>query len=214
MIFCVLLNSWISHLTKQKFGIFYFKFIDWLWERETSVCCSTCLCIHWLLLICALGIEPTTLAHQDNTLTNSTTWPGLRNLIHFKYMSGSPKASFNSVNYRPLIFLKHFFLLCILVQMFLYQFLCSSFYFLFYCCFSKLVEEFIWGFPYTWSFGWSSQTFPGVCILDFYILKQMFDSVYVYRCQPYFGRRTVFFDIVVDQIKTPKQSCNFTKFVK
>lgn len=37
----------------SSFVLFFNLFID-LREREPSVCCSTYLCMHWLLLICAL----------------------------------------------------------------------------------------------------------------------------------------------------------------
>ena len=48
-----------------------FLFTDFLRERETSICCSTFLCTHWLTLVCALmGIEPTTLAYWEGALTN------------------------------------------------------------------------------------------------------------------------------------------------
>ena len=44
-------------------------------ERETSICCSTYLRIHWLLLVCALtGIEPSTLEYA---LIQWATWPWL-----------------------------------------------------------------------------------------------------------------------------------------
>ena len=45
-------------------------------ERETTTHCSSHPCIHWSSPVCALGIEPTTLAHQDDTLTIWTTHPG------------------------------------------------------------------------------------------------------------------------------------------
>ena len=44
-------------------------------KRGTSICCFTYLCIHWLILICALTRDQTyiTLAYQDNALTNWAT---------------------------------------------------------------------------------------------------------------------------------------------
>ena len=55
---------------------FIYLFILLILEREskTSICCSTYLDIHWLILVCALTvIEPATLACWDNALTNWTT---------------------------------------------------------------------------------------------------------------------------------------------
>ena len=47
-------------------------------ERETSICCPTYWCIHWLILVRALtGTEHTTLAYRDNGLTKRTTRPVL-----------------------------------------------------------------------------------------------------------------------------------------
>ena len=55
-------------------------------ETKTSICCSTYLCIHWLLLICALTeIEIATLTYQEDALTNWATWPGLRGLFNCHY---------------------------------------------------------------------------------------------------------------------------------
>ena len=39
-------------------------------KRETSTCYPTYLCLHRLLLVCALTTEPTALAHQDDAVTN------------------------------------------------------------------------------------------------------------------------------------------------
>ena len=34
--------------------------------RERNICCSTYLCIHWLILVCTLtGIEPTNLGAPE-----------------------------------------------------------------------------------------------------------------------------------------------------
>lgn len=39
--------------------------------KETSTCCSTYLCIHWLIPTCApVGTKPATLVHLDDTTTN------------------------------------------------------------------------------------------------------------------------------------------------
>ena len=45
-------------------------------ERERLTCCSTYLCIHWLILVCALTRDQT-LAHWDDSVTNGDTWPEL-----------------------------------------------------------------------------------------------------------------------------------------
>ena len=39
-------------------------------EREREICCSIRFCIHWVLLVSALRIEPTTLVYLDDALTN------------------------------------------------------------------------------------------------------------------------------------------------
>ena len=40
-------------------------------RKETSICCPTYLCTHWLLLVCALmDFKPTTLVYQDDALGN------------------------------------------------------------------------------------------------------------------------------------------------
>ena len=56
----------------------FFLFIDVRQrEKETSLCCSTHLCIRWLLLACAWPeIKPVTVTYRDNTLTKWATWPG------------------------------------------------------------------------------------------------------------------------------------------
>ena len=60
-------------------------FVYWFEQgRETSICCPTYLCIHWLILVCAPpGIELTTLAYRDDALTSWTTWPGPP--MHFQF---------------------------------------------------------------------------------------------------------------------------------
>ena len=58
-----------------------FLFTD-LRERETVICCSAYLCIHWLILVCAVTRDwITTLAYWDDTLTSWATWPGLNKLL-------------------------------------------------------------------------------------------------------------------------------------
>ena len=57
--------------------LFFFKFIDWFFrerKRETSICCSTYLCIHWLILTCALTGDQT---HNLGVsgCSNWATWP-------------------------------------------------------------------------------------------------------------------------------------------
>ena len=47
-------------------------------DRETSICCSTDLCIHWCFsYVLWPGIKPAILLNWDNGLTNWATWPGL-----------------------------------------------------------------------------------------------------------------------------------------
>lgn len=42
-------------------------------ERKTLISCFIGLCIHWLILGCALtGDEPATMAYQDNALNQSS----------------------------------------------------------------------------------------------------------------------------------------------
>ena len=50
-------------------------------EGDTSIYCSTYLCIHWLILVCALT-EPTTVVYQGDALTNWATWPGWEYIFH------------------------------------------------------------------------------------------------------------------------------------
>lgn len=46
-------------------------------ERETSICYSTYLFIHWSILVCALnGARTATLAYQDDALTSRAAQPG------------------------------------------------------------------------------------------------------------------------------------------
>ena len=66
----------------------FFKklFFDWILDRKRrgerarrrEICCYTYLCILWLIPACAhiLGIEPSTLAYQDNAPTKWATQPG------------------------------------------------------------------------------------------------------------------------------------------
>ena len=50
-------------------------------ERRRSICCSTYLCFHWLILVCAqTGDQSAILAHQD-ALTNRATRPGPKEAI-------------------------------------------------------------------------------------------------------------------------------------
>lgn len=43
-------------------------------ERESSICCSTYLCIHWLILTCTLARDGThNLSYGDDTLTSLAT---------------------------------------------------------------------------------------------------------------------------------------------
>ena len=68
------------------------NFIYWFLERvkvggggETLICCSTYLCIHWLLLeMPSLDIKLATLVYRDNALTNWSTQPGLINNFWLK----------------------------------------------------------------------------------------------------------------------------------
>ena len=44
-------------------------------KREAWICCSTYLCIQWLILLCALTwMEPATLTYSDDALPNLATW--------------------------------------------------------------------------------------------------------------------------------------------
>ena len=68
--------------------------------REASICCSTYLCIDlcidWLILVCALiGIEPATLAYQDDAPTNRATRLGLKLIL----MLGRTRASRSGGSY-------------------------------------------------------------------------------------------------------------------
>ena len=115
----------------------YIVFIDWFLERrrevgrerdrererETSICCSTYLCIHWLILICPLtGTEPTTLVYQDNAPTNWTTRPGCVCVclyLYFKHLANFHNRKFLTwesfhLSYDPLEITKacHFLRFC------------------------------------------------------------------------------------------------------
>lgn len=88
--------------------------------------------------------------------------------IHF-YVS---PALLRPTSHRPLILWRCFWFLWILFQVFPHLLLLGpGFHFLFYCCFSELVEELIWGLWGTWWPHWLAQTSPGLRILDLYILK-------------------------------------------
>ena len=51
-------------------------------KRKILICCSSYLCIHWLILLCALvEKEPTTLVYQADALTTWATQPGLLALL-------------------------------------------------------------------------------------------------------------------------------------
>ena len=50
--------------------------IDFKRERETSICCSTYLCIHWLLLICALPGDWTRNFGVSGMMLQLTELPG------------------------------------------------------------------------------------------------------------------------------------------
>ena len=51
----------LKPITSFNFSVLFFWSIDFFREREngrqreTSICCSTYLCIHWLILVCALS---------------------------------------------------------------------------------------------------------------------------------------------------------------
>ena len=77
-----------NKVAKRKFmhslNKWFFKilFVVWL-ERErdtsTSICCSIYLCIHWLILVCALNGDWThNLGVSDDTQTNWATQSGLK----------------------------------------------------------------------------------------------------------------------------------------
>lgn len=122
--------------------------------------------------------------------------------IHF-YVS---PALLRPTNDRPLILWRCFWFLWSLLQVFPHLLLLGpGFHFLFYCCFSELVEELVWGLWGTWWPHWLAQTSPGLCILDLYILnRQTFVSACVYRYQSHFGRKMVSSYSVIKQVKDGK----------
>lgn len=86
--FFLFMLLWIIHFFKHtlKFFFFFLIFTDFreggrYREREMSICCSTyymCSCVLWLILVAPwLGIQPTTLAHQDDAVTSWATRLGL-----------------------------------------------------------------------------------------------------------------------------------------
>ena len=69
------------YVIKYESLVFAFKFflIYWFLEKEgeTSICCFTYICIHWLILVSALTWDWThNLGYGDDALTNSATQPG------------------------------------------------------------------------------------------------------------------------------------------
>ena len=81
------------HLSFLRYIYKYIFFIDWFFKRErgggreggreTPVCCSNYLCMHWLILVHAWpGAAPATVAYQDDALTNWATRTG-QSLFHF-----------------------------------------------------------------------------------------------------------------------------------
>lgn len=87
------------------------------------------------------------------------------------YFYVSP-ALLRPTSHRPLILWRCFRFLWILFQVFRHLLLLGPrFHFLFYCRFSELVEELVWGLWGTWWPHWLAQTSPGLRVLDLYILK-------------------------------------------
>ena len=76
---------WTSPHSSTSFQFRLVFLLIWRWGGDTSICCSTYLCIHWLILVCA----PTTKDQTHNLgisgqCSNQLSYKARARLVHFK----------------------------------------------------------------------------------------------------------------------------------
>ena len=89
-----------EHITETERSDLLFFYLWWERERETSSCCSTYLCIHSLIFVCALtGDRTCNLGVSGAALTNWAAWQELNSFFKMYYLEEYWKHVFSKFSF-------------------------------------------------------------------------------------------------------------------